>query len=57
MVSLRAWQSSSMAAVCRGAGSGSRRMCRVLVSWLGMMSPEPARAVRIRVWASSSARV
>jgi hypothetical protein len=47
LVVLRAWQSSSMAAVCLGAGSGSSRMCRVL--WSGMMSPEPARAVRVRV--------
>ena len=57
MVSLRAWQSSAIAAVCRGAGSGSSRMCKVLVAGSGMMSPEPASAVRIRVWASSSARV
>jgi hypothetical protein len=32
---------------CRGADSGSSRMCRV--SWSGMMSPDPASAVRIRV--------
>ena len=32
MVSLRAWQSSAIATVCRGVGSGSSRMCRVLVA-------------------------
>ena len=56
MVSLSTWQSSAIAAVWRGAGSGSSLMCRVLVAGSGMMSPEPARAVRIRVWASSVAR-
>ena len=38
LVPLRTWQSSSIAAVCRGAGSGSSRMRRM--SWSGMMSPE-----------------
>jgi hypothetical protein len=44
-----------MAAVWRGAASGSSRMYKVW--WPGMMSPESAGAVETRVWASFSARL